>query len=158
MFQGECTYFINFPFNCDSSGVVYILSCKTCQKIYVGSTIASFRKQFNNYNSSATRYSNGQRGMVGEQLYTHFFEPGHNGVNDMCIKIIDKMDINEPSRREGFWAYKLNLFTPQELNQRNFFIRFGDNLEHIIYINLIDCLYKLFEFGIPMTLKKGVGP
>ena len=38
-FQGGCTYIINFPFNCDSSGTLYTLTCKTCQKIYVGSTI-----------------------------------------------------------------------------------------------------------------------
>ena len=78
-FQGERTYFINFLFNCDSSGVVYILSCNPCQKIYVGSTITSFRKRFNNYKSSFTRYGKGQKGMAGEQLYAHFFEQDHNG-------------------------------------------------------------------------------
>ena len=77
------TYFFNFPFNCDSSGMVYILSCKTCQKIYVGSSIKSFRKRLNNNESSVTRYGKGQRGMAGEQLHI-FFEPDHNGINDMC--------------------------------------------------------------------------
>ena len=81
----------------------------------------SFRKRLNNHKSSVTRYGKGQRGMAGEQLYAHFFEPGHNGINDMCIKINDKTDINEPTKREGFWAYKLNSFPLQELNQRDFF-------------------------------------
>ena len=39
----------------------------------------------------------------------------------ICVKIIDKTDINEPTKREGFGAYKLNSFTPQGLNQRDFF-------------------------------------
>ena len=70
-FQGERTYFINFPLNCDSSRVVYILSCKICQKImiYVRSTIGFIRKRFNNRKSSATRHGKGQRSMADEQLY-----------------------------------------------------------------------------------------
>ena len=70
-FQGGRTYFVNFPFHCDSSGVVYILSCKTCQKIYVGSTITSSRKRFDYHKNRVTRYGKGQRGMVGEQLCAH---------------------------------------------------------------------------------------
>ena len=45
-FQGKCICFINFPFNCDSCEVVYILSCKVCHKIYVGSIITTFSKRF----------------------------------------------------------------------------------------------------------------
>ena len=43
-------------------------------------------------------------------------------TNDMCVKFIDKTDINEPTKREGFRAYKLNSFTLQGLNQREFFL------------------------------------
>ena len=31
----------------------------------------------------------------------------------MNVKIIDKTDLNYPTNREGFWAYKLNSFIPQ---------------------------------------------
>ena len=87
--------------------------------------------------------------MTGEHLHAQFFEQGHNGINDMCVKIIDKTDINEPTKREGFWAYKLDSFTPQELNQRDFcLIRFSYNLEYIIYVNWIDRVCKLFKFCI----------
>ena len=38
----------------------------------------------------------------------------------MCVKIIDKTDINEPTRREEFWGYKPNSNIPQGSNQRDF--------------------------------------
>ena len=57
--------------------------------------------------------------MAAEQIYAHLFQPDHNGINDMCVKIIDKTDINEPTRKERFWSYKLDSFIPQGLNQRD---------------------------------------
>ena len=45
----------------------------------------------------------------------------HIRIDDMCVKIIEKTDINNPTKRDGFWAYELNSFTPQGLNQRDFF-------------------------------------
>ena len=41
-------YYINSNFNCDSSGVVYLLGCEVCGKQYAGSTFTSFRARFNN--------------------------------------------------------------------------------------------------------------
>ena len=45
-------YYINFSFDCDLAGVIYFLTCKRCSEIYVGSTVTSFRKRFNNHKSS----------------------------------------------------------------------------------------------------------
>ena len=36
------------------------------------------------------------------------------------MRIIDKTNVNDPTNREGFWAYKLNSFIPQGLNLRDF--------------------------------------
>ena len=66
------------------------------------------------------RYGRGQRGIAEVHLYSHFFLDGHNGVEDMLIKIIDKTDISDPEKREAFWAYKLNSFVPPGLNIRDF--------------------------------------
>ena len=41
-------YKINFSFNCDSSGVVYLFDCVVCGVQYVGSTNTPFRLRFNN--------------------------------------------------------------------------------------------------------------
>ena len=71
------TYYKNFSFDCDSVGFVYLIRCRKCRKIYVGSSKTSFRKRFNNYKSSLNRSNKGQRGITGEHLYAHFCEPKH---------------------------------------------------------------------------------
>ena len=53
------TYKINFTFDFNSKGVVYLITSKQCQKKYVGSTIIPLRKRFNNNRSSIVRYGNG---------------------------------------------------------------------------------------------------
>ena len=53
-------------------------------------------------------------------MYEHFFQSGHNGLEDIVVKIIDRADMNDPTRREGFWAYKLDSFVPKGLNRRDF--------------------------------------
>ena len=71
---GDCRghmYYINFSFDCDSTGVIYLLTCDRCSKIYVGSTVTSFRKRFNNHKSSLKRFGKGQRGIASEHLYAH---------------------------------------------------------------------------------------
>ena len=56
----------------------------------------------------------------GEHLYAHFFYQGHNGMQDVKVKIIDKTNVACPTQREGFWAYKLNSFEPHGLNLKDF--------------------------------------
>ena len=41
-------------------------------------------------------------------------------MHDIRGKVIDKTDVNDPTRREGFWAYKLNSFIHLGLNLRDF--------------------------------------
>ena len=73
------TYQINYSFGCDTGGVVYLIKCRQCCKLYVGSTITSSQKRFNNHKTSIKRDDRGQRGIPGEDLYSHFFEEGHKG-------------------------------------------------------------------------------
>ena len=95
-------------------GVIYLITCKKCANIYVGNTITSFRKRFNNHKSSLNRFGNGVRGIAGEYLYAHFFESGHNGLEDVRV----------PTTREGLWAYKLDSFIPRGLNiTKRFFVQ-----------------------------------
>ena len=45
--DGENSFFvINLTFDCDSKGVIYLIVCKKCCKVYVGSTVKSFRQRF----------------------------------------------------------------------------------------------------------------
>ena len=99
---------------------MYIIRYKRCEKIYVGNTVTSFQKRFNNHRSSLNRFGKGQRGIAGEYLYAHFFEGDHGGLNDLRVKIIDKTDMRNPTKRDSFWAYKLSSFIPRGLNVRDF--------------------------------------
>ena len=88
-FEGHGNEFkTNYSFNCDSEGMVYLISCSKC------------RRRFNNHNSSLVRYTKGRRNMSGGHLYAHFYEEGHEGIENMIVKIIDKTNINEPTTRE----------------------------------------------------------
>ena len=44
----------------------------------------------------------------------------NRGTDDILVTIIDNTNVNKPTQRDGFWAYKLNLFVPHDLNQRDF--------------------------------------
>ena len=81
----------------------------------MGSTITTFRKRFNNHKSSMRKYEQGGRKMAAEHLYAHFFSPGHKGLCDVRVIIIDR-----PTQREAFWVYKLDTFVSRGLNVRDF--------------------------------------
>ena len=52
-----------------------------------------------------------------------FFGPGHHGLEDVSIQLIDRVSGEESALRdkEGQWAYRLNCIQPQGLNISDFF-------------------------------------
>ena len=70
-------YSLSSSFNCDSSGVVYLLGCRVCGKRYIGSTFTSFTTRFNNYNSLSRKFSSG-RSVAQPDLFKNFTETKHN--------------------------------------------------------------------------------
>ena len=110
------SFFINHRFDCDSEGVIYLISCNICGLQYVGSTITSFPLRFNNHKSSLNKYGRGQTNVAGQHLYAHFFGEGHSGLSDLSVQVIDCTDVNNPTERESFWIEKLNCYVPNGLN------------------------------------------
>ena len=111
---------INFSFNCNSRNVVYLLTCKICEKQYVGSAVTKFRSRFNQYKSNVNLYGKGQRGFMQEPLIEHFFSNKHNGsYKDIKVQIIDYCDPNNLECREDFWIYHLDSIYPRGFNTRN---------------------------------------
>ena len=95
-------YDINNDFNCDSSGVVYLLCCKVCGKQYVGSTFTSFRARLNNYKSSSRKFSCGVA-VTQAELFRHFTEANHHGfLEDVNFQIIDRV-FGVSRQKGGFW-------------------------------------------------------
>ena len=103
-------YSINYNLNCNSSNVVYLITCKKCSLQYVGSTITKFRFRFNNHKSRIRRHE-----MLGrpekeadDLLYRHFCSEGHSGLSDIQLQLIDRVNGEEQlQEKEGQWAYRL---------------------------------------------------
>ena len=113
------SYKINFDFYCNSQCVIYLITCKVCQKQYVGSTITTFRKRLNQYKSNIKLYSIGRQGMKQEKLVSHFFTDKHHGTyDDIKAQITDYCDANDQERREDFWIFNLNTLEPNGLNNK----------------------------------------
>ena len=118
------SYSINYNLNCNSSNVIYLLSCKKCGLQYVGSTKTKFRLRFNNHKS---RLRSHNMLSINEKdnddiIYKHFWSPGHSGIDDVNVQIIDKVSNEKELRdKEGQWAYKINSISPNGLNDNDFF-------------------------------------
>ena len=117
-------YSINYELNCNSSNVVYLLSCKVCGIQYVGSTSTKFRLRFNNHKSrirAHTRLSANEK-LRDDLIYRHFNGPGHNGLDDISVQLIDQVACGKDLvDKEGQWAYRLKCLKPLGLNESDFF-------------------------------------
>ena len=75
--------------NCNSSYIVYLITCATCGKQYVGQTITALRHRFNNHKSVI----NGKKDIHTSKLMNkHFNSPGHKGVTDLRIQFLEKIN------------------------------------------------------------------
>ena len=102
--------------NCDSVNVVYLHTCKTCQKQYTGSSV-DFRLRFNNYRSAHRNFKKNKK-VLQESFHSHFEQPQHNGENDWEVRLIDQAETVEDLRkRESFWQHELKTFQPDGLNE-----------------------------------------
>ena len=118
------SYSINYNLNCNSSYVVYLITCKKCSLQYVGSTTTKFRLRFNNHKSRIRRHGmlTQAEKRADDLLYRHFCGEGHNGLSDVKIQLIDRVNGEQQLReKEGQWAYKLNTLDPNGLNDNDFF-------------------------------------
>ena len=118
-FSSTCTgktYKINHQFNCSDKCLIYLLTCKTCLKQYVGQTVDEFRYRWNNYKCNDKKYLKGQS-CFQEHIFEHFNSPGHNGfLEDVSIILIDKTDPSDPEKREDYWIQTLKTAAPWGLN------------------------------------------
>ena len=118
-FSAKRTYSIRLPnLNCSSECVVYLVSCKTCQKQYTGSTETAFRLRFNNYKSAHRSFLKNKK-VKQESFHAHFEKDGHNGICDWEVRLIDQAEnVDDLRRRESFWQHELDTFQPNGLNER----------------------------------------
>ena len=124
--------------HCNSCNVVYLMTCKTCEKQYVGCTTTRFRKRLNNYKSKLRLYYNRRKSgkldkfesIPQANLFEHVlshenikgFDSGKKKDEDWnfwSFLLIDSSP-NEPRllERESFWQHLLQTFLPLGLNEK----------------------------------------
>ena len=98
---------INSRFNCDSSGVVYVLGCNVFGKQYVGSTFTSSSVRFNNHKSCSRKFSSGIW-VTQAKCFRHFTEDNYHGfLEAISVQIIYRV-FGDSRLREGFWQYNVS--------------------------------------------------
>ena len=111
--------------NCNSENVVYLVQCKTCKLQYVGSASTKFRLRFNNYKCCHRKYCS-NKPIAQASFHAHFNQLDHHGMEDWSFTLIDKAsDVDSVRKKESFWQYKLNSFTPHGLNEREVSLDYG---------------------------------
>ena len=109
-------YKINHQFNCGDKCLIYLLTCKTCLKQYVGQTVDEFQYRCNNYKRNDKKYLRGQS-CFQQHIFEHFNNPGHKGfLEDVSVTFIDKTDPSDPEKREDYWIQTLETAAPWGLN------------------------------------------
>jgi hypothetical protein len=102
---------IDGAFNCNSTDVIYIISCQYCNKLYVGQTSKMVKERLTNHRSDIKLGKN-------TAIAIHFNEPHHN-INHLKITPIADLSIHPPQDRlhiEYNFMKKLDTFYPSGIN------------------------------------------
>ena len=117
-FTTKKTYKINHSFDCNNKCLIYLLSCKSCSKQYVGNTTNHFRSRWNNYKSDVRKAESGDMENVKQRfLQSHFLQQDHQGfLKKVEDQLIDKTQASDPTKREFYWMRALRTLCPYSLN------------------------------------------
>ena len=105
------TFFINNNFNCNSTNIIYHITCLKCNKAYVGQTSNKLKDRLNNHRSNITLHK-------PTTIAIHFNEPRHKISDLRIMPIFDLTPYNEIDRLDIEKSYMKNLHTiyPNGLN------------------------------------------
>ena len=107
---------MSYKIDCNNKCLIYLLTCKTCLKQYVGSTTDCFRYRWNNYKCNDRKFARGEA-CLQEYLFEHFNSEGHNGfLHDVLVTLNDKTDAKNSIKREHYWWHTLKTLAPDGLN------------------------------------------
>ena len=108
------TYTIRHNFNCTSSNLIYLITCKKCRKQYVGLTTKQLNVRVNHHRTNIINHK-------PIYLSAHFNFPDHS-ITDLSIQAIDTVASNcsnilqELQKLEKYWIQKLRTVQPLGLN------------------------------------------
>ena len=104
--------------DCKSSNIIYCITCKRCKMQYVGQTMLALCKRF------STHYNLIASGSDTHSVSRHFSQPGHQGLKDVEIHIVDFIYAKPRSTKasdlrnkiEKNWIHKLRTQAPIGVN------------------------------------------
>ena len=105
------SYHIRQHLSCTSSKLVYLITCRKCNKQYVGQTEQSLRQRMNSHRFSINHNTD-------TPVAKHFNQPDHS-LNDLHIVAIDHLpsaDTHSRLNKETFWIYTLQSLDPHGIN------------------------------------------
>ena len=88
--------------SCNTTNIIYVITCKHCRIQYTGQTCNSLRTRFNNHKSTVRKPD------LSSPVGRHFNLPDHNGVSDILIQGVEVVaNRNLLNERESCWMWKL---------------------------------------------------
>ena len=98
---------------CQTTNIIYLLECATCDLQYIGQTKRQLNKRMNNHRSDVKK-------KPSVSLAKHLRLEGHqNDFDELKVTIIEHdLNWNNERRyeREQFWIRELNTLTPNGIN------------------------------------------
>jgi hypothetical protein len=98
------------------ANVIYLISCKVCNKQYVGETKLPLNKLMNLHRSDWKT-----RKLKDPQFHEHFHLEGHSfkDVSLCCIEHDTKWSDVTRKSRETYWIRRLNTLEPSGINKED---------------------------------------
>ena len=106
---------------CKSSNLIYCITCRRCNKQYVGQTGNTLHEHFRAHSGSIGRKS------LSEDVGRHFITDSHIGLKDMIISIVDFIHVHPKSEHgitlrlqiEFNWIQRLRTMLPMGVNTKD---------------------------------------
>lgn len=104
-------FYLDNTYNCNSTDIIYFITCKKCDRSYIGQTSLKLKDRLNNHRSNTHLKK-------PTAISIHFNEPRHSFDDLLIIPILDISPFNLEQRNEIEKSYmcKLNTIYPQGLN------------------------------------------
>ena len=104
--------------SCKSNNLIYCMTCKQCNKQYVGQTKNTIMKRFSKH------FDNIRLKKADDPIGRHFSSPTHHGIDDVIIHALDFISAppdTPPGQRlrdelERKWMHRLQTIAPLGLN------------------------------------------
>ena len=106
----NCSIKIKESFTCQISNLIYCISCRRCQALYIGETGRTLRERFGEHLRSVTK------NMPGFPVAEHFNNHGHS-LYDADVRGVKLCDSNKQRKRQEMrLIFKIGTSQPRGLN------------------------------------------